>query len=29
VRSVVEGVHLSQYDGSDLKLTHVVFEDER
>lgn len=29
LRSVIEGVHLQDYDGSELKLGHVVFEDER
>jgi hypothetical protein len=29
VRSVIEAVHLSGYDGSDVALGHVVFEDER
>lgn len=29
VRRVVEAIHLSEYDGSELKLGHVVFEDER
>ena len=29
VRSVIEHVHASSYDGSALKLDHVVFEDER
>lgn len=29
VRSVIESVHMSAYDGSPLKIGHVVFEDER
>ena len=29
VRSVVEAVHMTEFDGSELKLGHVVFEDER
>lgn len=29
LRSVIEAVHLREYDGSDLRLEHVVFEDER
>lgn len=29
VRSVIEGVHLSDYAGSELKLGHAVFQDER
>ena len=29
VRSIIEGVHMSAYDGSPLKVEHVVFEDER
>jgi hypothetical protein len=29
MRSVIEAVHLSDYDGSDVPLGHVVFEDER
>ena len=29
VRSVIEDIHASKYDGSALKLDHVVFEDER
>ena len=29
VRSVIEAAHLGEYDGSELKLGHVVFEDER
>lgn len=29
VRSTIEGVHMTAYDGSSLKLGHVVFEDER
>ena len=29
VRSVIAAAHASAYDGSDLKLDHVVFEDER
>ena len=29
VRSVIEGVHMNNYDGSALKTGHVVFEDER
>lgn len=29
VRSVIEAVHMSDYDGSELKLDRVVFQDER
>lgn len=29
VRSVIEAVHVREYDGSDLAVGHVVFEDER
>ena len=29
VRAVIEGAHLSAYDGTALKLGDVVFEDER
>jgi len=29
VRSVIEAVHMSDYDGSELKLDRVVFTDER
>jgi hypothetical protein len=29
VRAIIETVHVNEYDGSDLKLDHVVFEDER
>lgn len=29
VRSVIEAVHVSGYDGSELRAGHVVFEDER
>jgi hypothetical protein len=29
VRSVIESVHVREYDGSELALGHVVFEDER
>jgi hypothetical protein len=29
VRRVIEGVAVNEYDGSALKLDHVVFEDER
>lgn len=29
VRSVIEAIHVSEYDGSELKFGHVVFEEER
>lgn len=29
VRGLIEGLHLSAYDGSALVIGHVVFEDER
>jgi hypothetical protein len=29
VRSAIEGIHVSEYDGSELTFGHVVFEDER
>jgi hypothetical protein len=29
VRSVIEGIHVSEYDGSELTFGHVVFEDGR
>lgn len=29
LRRVIESVHLRDYDGSELNLEHVVFEDER
>ena len=29
VRGLIEGLHLSAYDGDALKIGHVVFEDER
>lgn len=29
LRSVVEAVHMSEYDGTELTPGHVVFEDER
>lgn len=29
LRSVLEAIHLSDYDGSDLRVDRVVFQDER
>jgi hypothetical protein len=29
VRGVIEAAHATAYDGSELKLEHIVFEDER
>jgi len=29
LRNVIEAIHVSEYDGSELELGHAVFEDER